>query len=123
MKRGDRVMFLLFAVLVLMSAAVWLWQNYILPDGAAAEVLQNGHVIKKIDLRKANGEEYRFASHKCVNLVRAERGRIAVISADCPDRDCVRRGYISRPGESAVCLPGRLVIRISGAGEVDGVTY
>ena len=75
MKRGDRVMFLLFAVLVLMSAAVWLRQNYILPDGAAAEVLQNGHVIKKIDLRKANGEEYRFASHGCVNLVRAEHGK------------------------------------------------
>lgn len=123
MRRGDRVMFSLFLVILLLSAAFVLRQKFLVPEGTVAEVVQDGRVVKTIDLRRANGEEYRFVSHECVNLVRAERGRIAVISADCPDRDCVRRGYISRSGESAVCLPGRLVIRISGAGEVDGVTY
>ena len=57
------------------------------------------------------------------NILRTEDGSIAVISADCPDKDCVKRGWLRRPGDSAVCLPNRLVVRISGKTEVDGVTW
>jgi hypothetical protein len=55
--------------------------------------------------------------------LRTEDGRITVIEANCPDRDCVKRGWLKKPGDSAVCLPHRLVIRLTGESEVDGVTY
>ena len=41
-----------------------------------------------------------------------KEGRIRFLSSDCPDQTCVRSGFISRPGEYAVCLPHRLMIRI-----------
>ena len=34
--------------------------------------------------------------------------------ANCPDRDCVHAGWLSRPGQGSVCLPHRVAIRILG---------
>jgi len=43
-------------------------------------------------------------------------------ASPCPHQVCVRRGWISRRGEVAVCLPNRLIIKIMGAAsDVDAV--
>ena len=34
--------------------------------------------------------------------------------SDCPTQDCVHTGHISRSGQSIVCLPARVVIRLEG---------
>ena len=45
---------------------------------------------------------------------------LCVSESDCPNQDCVRSGVISKPGQSLVCLPARIVIELqSGSG--DGV--
>ena len=46
--------------------------------------------------------------------IRAEQGRICIEHIDCPSQDCVRTGWISRPGQQIICLPNRLVISLSG---------
>ena len=38
--------------------------------------------------------------------------------ADCPTQDCVHTGTITRAGQSIVCLPARIIIRLEG-GTVD----
>jgi len=35
-----------------------------------------------------------------------------MVDSACPDKLCVRSGWISRPKESIVCLPNRVVIEI-----------
>lgn len=44
-----------------------------------------------------------------------------VLETDCPDKQCM--GEIHKAGQVLICLPNRLVIRICGAEEVDGVAY
>ena len=39
-----------------------------------------------------------------------------VENASCPDHLCVRSGYIRQAGQSLVCVPNRIVIRLTGAG-------
>lgn len=39
---------------------------------------------------------------------------ICVAVSDCPTWDCVRTGIISRGGQSIVCLPARVIIRLEG---------
>jgi len=41
-----------------------------------------------------------------------EKGRIRFKEADCPDKICVKTGWLQEPGDTAVCLPNRAVITI-----------
>lgn len=51
------------------------------------------------------------------NILEISGGTAAVTEANCGDLTCVRTGKISREGESIVCLPHRLVVRIEGGGD------
>ena len=49
----------------------------------------------------------------------------AFVSSPCPDQVCVEAGLCDRVGETAVCLPQRVSIRIvgdGGDGAVDAMT-
>ena len=50
---------------------------------------------------------------------------LRVVLSDCPTQDCVHTGTITRSGQSIVCLPARIVIRLEGGeaapGDVDAV--
>lgn len=55
----------------------------------------------------------------------AEPGAISFLSSDCPDKTCVRTGKLTKAGQAAVCLPGRVSVRIisdSGGRGYDGYT-
>lgn len=57
------------------------------------------------------------------NLVRIEGGEVSVVSASCKNQVCVKHGAISKPGESIVCLPNRLVVSIESSGSGKGGGY
>ncbi len=42
-------------------------------------------------------------------------GSVRMVESACPDKLCVRSGWISRPGESIVCLPNRVVLEIKAS--------
>lgn len=50
---------------------------------------------------------------------------LRVALSDCPTQDCVHTGTITRSGQSIVCLPARIIIRLEGGelgpGDVDAV--
>lgn len=46
--------------------------------------------------------------------VHIENGKVWVTDADCADKICERTGVISRGGQSIVCLPHGVVVRIGG---------
>lgn len=58
------------------------------------------------------------------NIVEIKDGMVSVIEASCKNQVCVKHGPVSRSGESIVCLPNRLVVRIesdgAGSGKKDG---
>lgn len=39
--------------------------------------------------------------------------------ADCPTQDCVRTGLITQSGQSIVCLPARIIVRLEGGAMED----
>lgn len=48
------------------------------------------------------------------NIVAIENGTVYMKSADCKNQNCVEQGTIRQTGESIVCLPNRVVVRIEG---------
>jgi len=125
MKRGDRIMSAIFAAMIIAAISLWAVRTYVLPETELhAEIFKDGKMIRVIGLKNgARPEEFTIKSDSGFNTIRVEGNKIAVISADCPDADCVHRGWLEHAGESAVCLPHRLVIRVTGDSAVDGVTF
>lgn len=56
-------------------------------------------------------------------MIEIAEGGVRMKEADCPDQICVSRGLIQKSGQSIVCLPHRLVIRLEQVGdqELDAV--
>ena len=119
----TRTWVLLFAAaaLVLVALSVRLLTGK--RDGAVAEIVQDGVVIREIDLLRVT-EAYSFTVdwEGGSNTVLVQPGRICVSEADCPDQVCVRQGWLSDQATPVVCLPHRLMIRLKGASELDGVS-
>lgn len=85
---------------------------------AQALVYADGALVRTIDL-SVDGV-YRIESAEGWNELRVTEGKLAVTAASCPDGDCIRCGE-KHSNPPIVCLPNRISIRFSEAGEVDGV--
>lgn len=95
---------------------------FLLTPGEAAthaEILSDGQLMHTVDLR-IDREITITTSSGGRNVITVRDGKIAVTEASCPDHYCMQRGYCDR-GTQIVCLPNRLVIRFTGAQEIDAV--
>lgn len=94
------------------------------PPGARVVVEQDGRVVLSQELsRLAGPEEIQVAGSRglCLTVALYPDG-VQVTSAGCPDQVCVRTGKLERAGESAVCLPARVVVRLEGGAGADAIT-
>ncbi len=80
-------------------------------EGHTVVVTVDGEVQKEFPL---DSEEkiFQFDTPNGYNTVHVKGGSVAVGTADCPDRLCVKQGRISRPGETIICLPHKLIVEV-----------
>ncbi len=114
-----------FALLIAVCAAVVFIHRSASKQPKTAKIIQDGEVIRTIDLQTV-AEPYEFevlSANGGHNTVRVENGKIAVTEADCPDKICVRRGFIENGVLPIVCLPHKLSVVIEdGADALDAVS-
>ena len=79
--------------------------------GSVVRATKNGAEYIKIDLKNAGDEPFDFDIGEG-NRARIDGGGVSMISADCPDKLCMKRGRISGGDLPIVCLPNRVVISI-----------
>ncbi len=48
-------------------------------------------------------------------------GRVRILNSPCPLKICEKKGWISKKGDFIICIPNRVVIKITGK-EYDAVT-
>ena len=122
MTRLDRR---IFCVLIAASALAVLLTNVIFAGQAPKTVVVevDGREYGRYSLNEKNGKTLDVRTQFGYNKIEIVSGRARVLEADCPDRLDVRAGWISSAGEMLVCLPNRLMVRIEGEKEVDGVAY
>ncbi len=104
---------LLIAALLVLAGAVFGLLRLTRARGGEAVVTVDGQTVAVLPLAADTaltvGEDRGFR-----NTVEVAGGRVRVTDADCPDRLCVRQGWISYDGESIVCLPHKLVVAVRG---------
>ncbi len=104
---------LLIAALLAVSFSALLLFSAFAEDGEYVSVIINGAETERyplnVDARVVIKAE---ADSGGENVLVIENGKARIESADCPDLVCARHAEISKNGESIVCLPHRLVIKI-----------
>lgn len=45
-------------------------------------------------------------------IVEIKNHKVHIISSNCPDKTCIKTGFISNPGPMILCAPNRVLVRI-----------
>jgi len=117
---GD---WLLIAALLAGAAAAQLYLARTGTQGETAEVFVDGELRARIALDHPGATEVAGRIGP-VELV-VEAGTIRVATAPCPHKVCIRMGRKEGAGDTIVCVPSGLLVRITGTAEgreVDAIT-
>lgn len=130
MKKGDKIVTYIVSILLVLSViSILFFKFFVKADKAVAVIKQDGKIIKRIDLSKVEKKQqfkinYKEADHEGYNIIEVDKNSIKFVDANCPDKVCVKAGTLTKPGETAACLPHKLIIIIEkNDDEVDGVSY
>lgn len=117
LKTGDWLLLLGLCALCLLSFQR-LWTT---SASGEVQLSEAGRVVQRWPLRL----DRRFALHGPLGITSVEirAGRARIASDPSPRQYCVRQGWISRPGEIALCLPNRTAISIAGGQHDDTLAY
>ena len=112
--------YIVVVIVLVFELVMLVWQNIRSKDNTVAEIVSDGEVVNTIDLSDIDeAYEFEVRNESGYNKIRAEKGRIAVVEADCPDKVCMNPKHIEKPGQSLVCLPHKVMIEIKGMAEDD----
>lgn len=109
---GDAVL-----ILAVLAAAVLLFFLYLPGDSAGAVRIVSDSAVRTVPLDRT--ESYAVSSGGHSLTVSVENGSVRVTQSSCPGGDCMHTGAISRAGQSIVCMPGRVVVKIIGEESAD----
>lgn len=120
-KRGDLILIAATAL----AALVWFLGGRLLSGDVSGKYLQvsvDGALYAVYPLAEDRSFEVEGVSghHLSVSIV---SGSADVTDADCPDRLCVYQKRIENTGESIVCLPGRIILEITGPESLENLDY
>lgn len=123
MKKGD--IYIIVAALVIAAFVFAGYRLYSSGDGSkTAVIIHDGKIVRTIDLASAKTAQEIEVKGEFISIIQIADGRIRFETTDCPNKDCVKTGWISEKGQLAVCLPNKVIIKIEGSGEqIDGGTY
>ena len=79
-----------------------------------AVILHHGEEVERVKLTTLGGEHTVAIDGEHHLTILLTRGGAQVISSDCPTQDCVRTGHVSRIGQSIICLPEQVVVKLEG---------
>ncbi len=108
--RND-IILIIFLCVVAGLACFFMYFNDDSNETMQLQIVIDGEII----------DTYNFSSDKSFNkeiildignTVVIKNGQIYIKEANCPDELCIKQGKISNAGESIICLPHKLIVRI-----------
>ena len=106
---------ILICILLVLALSVFLVVELTRREGAYVVVSIDGGEVCRYSL----SEDGEFTLNGGTNTLVISGGKAYISEADCPDGLCVSQGKISRTGQTVVCLPHRVMLRIVGAEDAD----
>lgn len=93
-------------------------------DGPSqAEIIVDGAIIHTVNL--SSEKETRTIDLDNGVIIEVSENSIYFKQSDCNGKDCIACGRLSSPGDMAVCIPNKTIIKLTGKqnGSPDAVSY
>lgn len=103
----------------ILLAAVAIWGEYtFLYSGPAQQAIiqYDGKTVKTVSL--SENQEFSLTEDPTVHF-RVKDGAIAFVNASCPDKICEQTGFLSKSGQTAACLPKKVLLKVVGPDKHD----
>lgn len=111
----------LVIILMVIIALIFLFINITSEDGSIAEVYYKDEKVLTIDL-SIDGE-YVVNGELGDVVLEVKNTMIRVKEENSPKHICSREGFIGDSSRTLICLPNKIIIKIVGDSEMDGVVY
>nr|WP_034564927.1 NusG domain II-containing protein [Carnobacterium gallinarum] len=115
----DIVLVILLMVFSFVPLSIFTWQqSQVSADsGVVAVISIDGKEVRRINLSdKDNAETFTLYPKKGqYNIIEVKDSKIRVKEDNSPDQIAVKTGWISKPGQTSVCLPHKLIIAIESS--------
>ena len=108
LKPGD-VLILLVGIAGWAVLTLSLWQS---GPAAQAQVRRDGVLVAAYPLSEERTVS--VVGPLGTTMIRIESGRARVVSDPGPRQYCVRQGWLTRPGEMALCAPNHISLTLTG---------
>lgn len=110
----------MFPIIILIALPIAYFLAAPRNNGTYAEISCNGELIASVSLDKNGVYSYPMTGDMEFTV---SDGGICVSKSNCPDKVCMDAGMLSRAGDTAVCVPNRVVVTVYGQmdGDIDGV--
>lgn len=119
MTRSDwKVLLIVFALGLALLAANRLTTRRVSESGRLV-VEVKGRTMTTLSV---SGPLHQVALPRVGMTIEVGQGRARVVNSDCPEQICVKTGWISRAGQTIVCVPNRTVFRLLGKEGPDAIS-
>lgn len=123
LKIGDCAIIIAVLALAVIASATLTTAN---TGNKTVVVMQGKRIIKQLNLDSLKEPLTITIDDEYHNIIVLENGKARFAESDCPDKVCVHTGWLSRPGQIAVCLPNKTTLKIQGSNpqdnEIDVIT-
>ncbi len=69
---------------------------------------------KKYFLNLYKNRKFKVKSNSGYLIVEIKDKKVRVVKSTCPNKICIKTGWISKKGETIVCVPNHIIIKIVG---------
>ena len=106
-----------------LCGVIWLfaalWQS---GTGDKVIIRSGGTIVAETSL--LHDQTYNIKGPLGISLVTIQNHRARVASDPSPRQYCVKQGWLSHPGEAAICLPNQVSVEIAGGKKLyDSLNY
>lgn len=112
-KKAD--IFVIFLIII-SSFLIYIFTNKLQRgnDSSSKKVVitVDGKIFKEVELKENTNLDIDVNTQYGNNEVHIENGEVHMHESDCKDKICMKMGKISLSGDSIICLPNRLMVKI-----------
>jgi hypothetical protein len=117
-KKADLLLGIL--LLLLGFGALALLQGFAMP-GQSVSVSVDGQLYGVYSL--SENQVVEIVSANGHNTMEIKNGQVSIVAADCPNKDCMEFGSVSKTSQTILCLPNKVAVKINGKSDLDSISY